>query len=66
MAGDDDAAVNEAIYNSLKTAKENNYFLETRNPVERKRKNGVPVGLKNVGNSKQKKSYAFSLRNFNK
>ena len=54
MIGDDVAAVNEAILNSLKSAKENNYFVETKNPVERKRKSGVPVGLKNVGHRKKK------------
>ena len=29
-----------------------NLSIETDNPIERGRKSGVPVGLKNIGNSK--------------
>jgi len=43
---DDEMDVNKAIMESLKTAQEQN-----ANPVDRKRKIGNPVGLKNIGNS---------------
>lgn len=36
---------------SLETAKRDNKTYEALNPLERKRKNGVPVALKNIGNS---------------
>ena len=48
---DDEMAVNTAIMESLKTAQEQNVFVETLNPIDRKRKVGTPVGLKNIGNS---------------
>lgn len=38
---------------SLATAQEQNVFVETLNPVDRQRKKGVPVGLKNIGNSEK-------------
>lgn len=34
------------------SAQEQNVFVETLNPVDRKRVMGTPVGLKNIGNSK--------------
>ena len=44
--------VNKAIMESLKTAQEQNVFVETLNPIDRKRKVGIPSGLKNIGNSR--------------
>ena len=43
--------MNKAILASLETAKEQNAYIEFDNPVERMRKEGFPVGLKNIGNS---------------
>lgn len=45
--------MNKAILASLETAKEQNAYVEFDNPVERMRKEGFPVGLKNIGNSKK-------------
>ena len=49
---DEETELNKVIIESLKTAQEQNVFVETTNPVDRKRKSGIPVGLKNIGNSK--------------
>lgn len=57
---DDEMDVNKAIMESLKTAQEQNVFVETANPIDRKRKSGTPVGLKNIGNSSYLKFYVFS------
>ena len=43
--------LNKVIMESIITAKEQNVFVETTNPVDRKRKSGIPVGLKNIGNT---------------
>ena len=56
--GDDDTELNKVIFESLKTAQEQNVFVETTNPVDRKRKIGIPVGLKNIGNSKFQNSFS--------
>jgi len=40
------------ILESIETARRDNKTYETLNPLDRKRKNGVPVGLKNIGNSR--------------
>ncbi len=36
---------------SLQTARNENVVFDFLNPIERKRKSGVPVGLKNIGNT---------------
>lgn len=47
----DDQLINEAIIQSLKDVKDKNIIMEPLNPEQRKRENGIPVGLKNLGNS---------------
>lgn len=49
---EEDPEINKAIYESLQSAKNQNLMIETTNPLDRKRKEGVPVGLKNIGNSR--------------
>ena len=47
----DDENLNHVILESIETARRDNKTYESQNPLERRRKNGVPVGLKNIGNS---------------
>lgn len=47
----DDQLINEAIIQSLKDVKDKNIIMEPLNPEQRKRENGIPVGLKNLGNT---------------
>ena len=51
---------------SIETAKRDNKSYEAANPVDRKRKNGMPVGLKNIGNSKKKIFFCFKILIFYK
>lgn len=51
-AQDEDAQLSKAIEMSITEAKDNKISLEPLNPEQRVRKPGVPVGLKNIGNSK--------------
>ena len=59
---DDDMEVNKAILESIKTAQEQNVFVETLNPIDRKRKVGNPAGLKNIGNSYS--SISLTIKHF--
>jgi hypothetical protein len=43
--------MNQVIMDSLQAAKNTTASFETMNPEQRKRLDGIPVGLKNVGNS---------------
>lgn len=47
----DDEHLNNVIMESIETARRDNKTYESANPLDRKRKNGFPVGLKNIGNS---------------
>ena len=47
----DDVEMQQAIANSLETNNYNNFSYEPLAPKDRKREIGVPVGLKNVGNT---------------
>lgn len=49
---DEDAQLSKAIELSMNEAKDKKISLEPLNPEQRIRKSGVPVGLKNIGNSK--------------
>jgi len=49
---DEDAQLSKAIEISMNEAKEKKISLDLMNPEQRVRKSGVPVGLKNIGNSK--------------
>ena len=48
---DEDAQLSKAIELSMTEAKDKKINLEPLNPEQRVRKSGVPVGLKNIGNS---------------
>lgn len=50
-AHDEDAQLSKAIELSMNEAKDKKISLEPLNPEQRLRKSGVPVGLKNIGNS---------------
>lgn len=50
-AMDEDAQLSKAIEMSMNEAKDKKISLEPLNPEQRVRKSGVPVGLKNIGNS---------------
>jgi hypothetical protein len=50
-ANDEDAQLSKAIEMSINEAKDKKISLEPLNPEQRIRKLGVPVGLKNIGNS---------------
>lgn len=49
---DEDDQLSKAIEMSMNEAKDKKIALEPLNPEQRVRKAGVPVGLKNIGNSK--------------
>lgn len=49
---DEDAQLSKAIELSMNEAKDKKINLEPLNPEQRVRKSGIPVGLKNIGNSK--------------
>ncbi len=49
---DEEAQLSKAIEMSINEAKDKKISLEPLNPEQRVRKSGVPVGLKNIGNSK--------------
>lgn len=48
---DEEEIIGKAIQESLDLAKEKKISFEPLNPEQRLRKSGVPVGLKNIGNS---------------
>lgn len=48
---EEDDQLSKAIELSMNEAKSKNIALEPLNPEQRVRKSGVPVGLKNIGNS---------------
>jgi hypothetical protein len=48
---DEETQLSKAIELSMTEAKDKNYGFEPLNPEQRVRKSGVPVGLKNIGNS---------------
>jgi hypothetical protein len=48
---DEDAQLSKAIELSMNEAKDKKIGLEPLNPEQRVRKTGIPVGLKNIGNS---------------
>ena len=56
---DEDAQLSKAIEMSMNEAKDKKIALEPLNPEQRVRKAGVPVGLKNIGNSKH--CFIFSM-----
>ena len=47
----EDAQLSKAIEMSINEVKDKKITLEPLNPEQRIRKSGVPVGLKNIGNS---------------
>ncbi|KAL4443149.1 hypothetical protein ABPG74_002216 [Tetrahymena malaccensis] len=48
---DEEVQLNQAILASQQEAKEKNISFEPLNPEQRMRKEGIPVGLKNLGNT---------------
>jgi len=50
----EDTDLNKALENSLKDQSDKVYVYEPLNPEQRIRPTGLPVGLKNIGNSRAK------------
>lgn len=48
---DEEAQMSKAVELSMNEAKANNISIDFANPEQKVRKSGVPVGLKNIGNS---------------
>ena len=63
-ANDEDAQLSKAIEMSINEAKDKKITLEPLNPEQRIRKPGIPVGLKNIGNSTISHNHSLLLQFF--